>query len=211
MSKCWHWGSVDVETSWVGSDLCAVGFTAACQKCGKRGNTCGDPYVARASLKYDLNTADQFFRIVEIPRCHGKRNTFNPALGAPYGDLRSQPYTTTSNYMTFAEIAERFPHLKENTVPTPISQQPNQTPYWIVVSDDGPSTYPVRHNTKTLAESEALRLTEKNPNKTFTVFESKTSYLTPKADTKKTEFAAPYAQQMFYFTPGFGWKTYPAF
>ena len=150
--------------------------------------------------------------------------------GIPHEDIRDQSYTETKEYITLTEAKKRYPsspvfgapygaagttfksedpyadlakHLKEKTVPTPIAQQPNQSPYWIIVSDDGPSTHPARHGSKTLAKAEALRLTEKYPGKTFTVFEAKTSYLTPRSDTKKTE----YVEQNYYrWSFGYGYQ-----
>lgn len=79
-----------------------------------------------------------------------------------------------------------------------IQNQATQTPYWIIVSDEGHARIPHKHLTRTQADAEPLRLSEANPVRTFTVFESKHSLFTPKTDTKRTEYAAPWLHHVSY-------------
>lgn len=132
---------------------------------------------------YAPNAALAAFRLVEKPR----RTEFNPVLGMPYGvnkpaDIRSTSFVEFKQYMTVEE-AQKF---KEKLMATV-----THNPYWIIVSDEGPADKPRRHSSKSSAETEAQRLTEKHPGREFTVFQAVSSVLTPKAETKKTEYVEP--------------------
>jgi len=60
---------------------------------------------------------------------------------------------------------------------------PNQT-YWIIVSDEGPSTLPVRHTSFEEAKTESFRLAKLRPDLKFGVFEHVgTASATPKKKT----------------------------
>jgi len=75
---------------------------------------------------------------------------------------------------------------------TPVTNlKPNQPPYWIIVSEEGPATHPVRHATRQDADREAERLTTKHPGHTFTVFKAEYALKTPTAATEKTTYAYP--------------------
>jgi len=82
---------------------------------------------------------------------------------------------------------QTYKQLQEALVPNPTEKT-----YFIVVSSQGHAAVPVRHSSKTIAEKEADRLSKQHPGTTFTVFEAKSSLVTPKPDTKKTEYAEPF-------------------
>jgi hypothetical protein len=46
----------------------------------------------------------------------------------------------------------------------------NQTPYWIIVSDEGPSSFPYKHETYDSAYSESIRLAKIKPGLKFNIF-----------------------------------------
>lgn len=166
-------------------------FAAACHLCQLR----SDSFLTEAKAKQDLwsktllaelkeaglKEPEQFVRLMENPilETHN-RYTDNSALGAPYG-------TTLMN--------ETYKQLQEALVPQ------TEKPYWIIVSDEGHAKIPLKHFVKAEAEKEAQRLTEKQPGITFTVFEAKSSVFTPKAETKKTEYAEPFQTSYWYSYP----------
>lgn len=132
------------------------------------------------------------FRLVEKPR----KTEFNPVFGAPYG-TNSEPEVDGVDF--YSVVNGTYYKLQEKTVAYP----PNPTPYWTIVSDEGPADKPRRHSSKSSAETEAQRLTEKHPGREFTVFQAVSSVLTPKAETKKTEYREVnhWAVQSLFYNP----------
>ena len=62
------------------------------------------------------------------------------------------------------------------------------SPFYIIVSDEGPSSKPKRHATYGEAETEARRLSALKPGINFGVYEIKSSFLTPKTQAIKTDY-----------------------
>ena len=168
------------------------GYQAYCSACSLVGPPHRNPEDAVRKLEQQgLEEQRKFYydQMIEYFRDVGFKDPFrlvekpNAEAEAIFGsDIRNSPGVTIKQYMTI-EDAQKF---KEKLMATV-----TQTPYWIIVSDEEPADKPRRHASKQSAETEAQRLTEKHPGRTFTVFEAKTSYLTPKAETKKTEYREP--------------------
>lgn len=133
-------------------------------------------------------------------------------------DLRKCKSMTTTQLMPIAEARQKYflPTLAEqydgigiaHLNSTPKQQEklvpifPNPKPYFIVVSSEGHAAIPIQHPTQQVAQTEADRLTKIKPGVTFTVFEAKSSVVTPKADTKKTVYEAPSPWSYYYtFAP----------
>ena len=48
--------------------------------------------------------------------------------------------------------------------------EPNAQPYWIIVSDEGPSSFPYQHATYESAYEESIRLSKIKPGLKFNIF-----------------------------------------
>lgn len=151
-----------------------------------------DNFIAFAR---DVGVRDPF-QLVEKPRTCAGADQLNEkyTVNATAGDIRNSTGVIIKQYMT-VEDAQKF---KEKLMATVA-----QTPYWIIVSDEGPADKPRRHSSKSSAETEAQRLTEKHPGREFTVFQAVSSVLTPKAETKKTEYREVnyWAVQSLFYNP----------
>lgn len=141
---------------------------------------------------FDLGFRDPSPLIKDFPD-NGIRTACGAGLlSPPTVATTSEHFKTVVAPLTAKYLDEQYKLLQEKLV---IQNQSTQKPYWIIVSDEGHSRIPHKHLTRTQADSEALRLSEANPGRTFTVFESKHSLFTPKAETKKTEYT-----DQFYYT-----------
>ena len=152
-------------------------------------------------------TTTQLMPIAEAKKKFGNRPTaFSPVFGMPYGAAvtNGNPYAdfAASTPLTAAHLNQTYKQIQEALVAT----APTEKPYWIIVSDEGHSSIPVKHFVKAEAEKEAQRLTELKPGITFTVFEAKSSLFTPKAETKKTEYAEPKLPHPFTYEYYYGGK-----
>jgi hypothetical protein len=67
------------------------------------------------------------------------------------------------------------------------------SPYYIIVSDEGPSTHPKKHSSYGEAETEARRLSALKPGINFGIYEVKSSFFTPKAETTKTTYGTSWS------------------
>ena len=77
-----------------------------------------------------------------------------------------------------------------------------ETPYWIVVSDEGPASKPKQYATCFLACQESLRLSKAYPGISFGVFKYLGRANTPKPVVQKTTFYR-------YEEPSLGWLNIP--
>jgi hypothetical protein len=87
--------------------------------------------------------------------------------------------------------------------------QPNQAPYFIVVSNEGPARNPKPHVSESEAKTEADRLAVEHPGLKFTVFKSIASFETPVSATKVTSYVetTPFGYSYYYRIPE-GWPYY---
>ena len=69
---------------------------------------------------------------------------------------------------------------------------PGEKPYWIIVSNEGPSTHPKQHTTFEEAQAESIRLAKLHPGLEFGVFKYVGKTTATPTTTKVTKWAAWY-------------------
>lgn len=69
-----------------------------------------------------------------------------------------------------------------------MTQDPTKQVYWIIVSDEGTSTKPRRHESYDSAYNESVRLSKLHPGLNFVVFKSVGKTFTPKPAEVKTTY-----------------------
>lgn len=79
--------------------------------------------------------------------------------------------------------------------------QPDVHPYWIIVSDEGPSSFPHRHETYDSAYAESLRLSKVKPGLKFNIFKFLGYAVASEPKSSFHTYAVPQYQSYWYSYP----------
>ena len=80
--------------------------------------------------------------------------------------------------------------------------QQNEKPYWIIVSDEGPASFPYQHETYQSAYEESIRLAQIKPGLKFNVFKYVGHGVAEKPKVRFNSYSEPVAAG-FWFGPRF--------